>query len=138
MFTYADVQSIIYGHKEREYTLESLKRGLEVIQRTDPSSKETFDPIFEATEQEYYDYRNFLIHEAIVAAKINGLKAGFLIHQPITDIIDQNWDYRWGVVAYIELPTGQVSWHLESPDIIYDGHNYVDKMNRINEFIKED
>lgn len=56
------------------------------------------------------------------------------IFTPVQDIIDRGWDYRWGVVAYIELPTGQVSWHIESPDIQYDGHNYKDKFERMRNF----
>lgn len=65
-----------------------------------------------------------------------GYKAGFLIHQPIEEIIEEEWDIRCGVVAYIELPIGQISWHLESPKIKYDGHSYREKHDRIDGFLK--
>lgn len=119
-----------------DLTIENLKYTLNEIQMHDPSSKSTFYPSFEASDQEYYNYRNELVYKAVIIARNTGYVAGFLIHTPVTDIIEKNWDHKWGVVAYIELPTGQVSWHIESPDIKYDGHTYVDKRNRIDEFIK--
>lgn len=119
-----------------ELSLQELSNHLIYIQAHDPSSKETFNPIVEMdSEQRYYDYRNTLIMQAVVIAHAQGFKAGYKVHTPITDIIEKGWDESWGVVAYIELPTGQVSWHLESPDVEYDGHNYTDKLNRISDFV---
>jgi hypothetical protein len=114
----------------------ALEHALLFIELHDPSSKETFNPLFEATEQEYYDFRNDMVMNAVMFARNIGYKAGYQVHQPITDMIEKNWDYRWGVIAFIELPTGQISWHLESPDIIYDGHGYQEKHERIQNYLK--
>ena len=97
-----------------------LKDTLKAIEDNDPSSF-TFKGDIN-NKDSHYNYRNLLIYDAVYYAKKLGLKAGFCIHTPVTDIIEKGWDYRWGVVAYIELPTGQISWHIESPDIKYDGH----------------
>lgn len=105
-----------------------------MIHENDPSAYEFVKPDKEKSNDEYYSIRNDLIYDAVNHAKKGGLKAGFCVHTPVQDIIDKGWDYRWGVVAYIELPTGQISWHIESPDIQYDGHDYKDKLNRMREF----
>lgn len=118
-----------------EEMIELLKLALLEIEDNDPSSF-TFKGD-EAKKQKHYDIRNDLIHDAVHLARKVGYKAGFLIHTPVADIVEQAWDHRWGVVAYIELPTGQVSWHIESPDIVYDGHDYQDKHERIIKFAKE-
>jgi hypothetical protein len=102
----------------------------------DPSNP-AFKPKDEfTTNEEYYNIRNETIHLAIMHAKDLGYEAGFMTHQPLQDLIDKKWDHRWGVVAFIELPTGQVSWHIESPDIKYDGHTTEEKYKRIQEYVE--
>lgn len=39
----------------------------------------------------------------------------------------------WPVV-YIELPTGQVSWHMPQHPIPFDGHDAAEKTKRIREY----
>lgn len=122
-------------HIDKNLALSLLQDTLYVIEKVDPSSFTfEFEDDDKNDKQYYYDMRNNRIYDAVYYARLAGLKAGFCIHTPVTDIIEKGWDYRWGVVAYIELPTGQVSWHIESPDIQYDGHNYQDKHDRIVEF----
>lgn len=41
-------------------------------------------------------------------------------------------------VAYIELPTGQVSWHMPQFPMPYDGHSTEEKYRRIHEWIEHD
>lgn len=41
---------------------------------------------------------------------------------------------KWPVV-YIELPTGQVSWHMPAYGGEYDGHTTPEKYQRIRDFI---
>lgn len=112
-----------------------LKRLLRDIEENDPSSF-TFKGDME-NRQEFYDIRNDLIYEAVYEARHLGLQAGFSVHTPFTEIIEKGWNHRFGVVAYIELPTKQVSFHIESPDIIYDGHDYKEKHKRIKNFCKK-
>ena len=40
-------------------------------------------------------------------------------------------------VAYIELPTGQISWHMPNDNNIWDGHSTEEKDKRIEEFLKK-
>lgn len=119
---------------DKKVAMTALSLNLIAIESNDPSSF-TFTGD-EEKKQEHYDIRNNQIYEAVFFARNAGLKAGFCIHTPVQEIIDNNWDERWGVVAYIELPTGQVSWHIESPDIKYDGHTYEQKHQRIQNFLK--
>jgi hypothetical protein len=41
---------------------------------------------------------------------------------------------EWPVV-YIELPTGQVSWHMPQHGIPFDGHSTEEKYRRIQEYV---
>lgn len=111
-----------------------LKKILKDIEVNDPSSF-TFKGDSEY-KKEFYDIRNDLIYEAVYEARHLGLQAGFSVHTPFVEVIEKGWDYRFGVVAYIELPTKQISYHIESPDIEYDGHDRKEKHKRIKKFCK--
>ncbi len=64
------------------------------------------------------------------------------------DISDTLWDAEWRNIVYIELPTGQVSWHLHDNDMIYfehlkfdesvvwDGHTTEEKYRRMRDYRK--
>jgi hypothetical protein len=71
-----------------------------------------------------YDLRYFLVIEAVYYAQQCGYAAGFRI-----DPGEPEWP-----VAYIELPTGQVSWHLPRHPIGWDGHETPEKYRRCREF----
>jgi len=81
-------------------------------------------------EIEKYDLdipvRYGLVLRALLFAHDLGMHAGIRI--------DEN-DPTWPVV-YIELPTGQVSWHLPQHVDIWDGHDTDIKYQRINEWVK--
>ena len=64
---------------------------------------------------------------SIMAAWSAGLEAGFRI-----DPTEPEWP-----VAYIELPTGQVSWHMPQHPIAWDGHDTATKHERVLTFIRE-
>jgi hypothetical protein len=72
-----------------------------------------------------YDTRYWLIVYAVADATIMGLKAGFRV-----DPKEPEW-----LCAYIELPTGQVTWHLPQHPIEWDGHTTAEKYQRIREYI---
>ena len=62
----------------------------------------------------------------------------------IRDIVDAyrvakctpSWDPRWGVVAIINLPEGQVSWHMDSHDLKWDGHTDREKWEHVVEHLR--
>lgn len=125
-----------------------LAMTLSEILKIDPSLHEVKN---EEERQKRYAKRNELIHDAVFYARKVGYKAGYVIHEPVTDLVpvvihedgvivrnadgfgeceDPVWDTRMGVVSIIELPTGQVSWHMDSGDLKYDGHDNTDKCVR--------
>ena len=93
-----------------ERTLRQLKLSLQEIERADQS--------------QHYDYRNWQVYQAVYLAISIGFRAGFRF-----DPAEPHWP-----VAFIELPTGQVSWHLPEHDIPWDGHSTELKYFRCREF----
>jgi hypothetical protein len=76
-------------------------------------------------DESHYVARNRLVYMALSIAEQLGYKAGFRI----------DFEYPHWPVAFIELPTGQCSWHLpEFPDE-WDGHTTEEKHERIRRFI---
>lgn len=68
-----------------------------------------------------YDERAKLIYQAMAMATRQGHEVGFRL-----DPSEPEWP-----VAYIELPTGQVSWHMPQFHKPYDGHTTEEKYRRI-------
>jgi len=69
-----------------------------------------------------------------------GLRAGLGRHSPAPD---PTWDPAWLTVVYVELPEGQVSWHvherarylfdgLPAYDPGWDGHGVEEKYRRLD------
>lgn len=79
-------------------------------------------------DNEDYDRRETAILKAMDAAKSLGYKSGFGY--------DNKPEALEGLrlVAYIQLPTGQVSWHMREFSEEYDGHTTEQKFDRIAEF----
>ena len=73
-----------------------------------------------------YEGRYGLILEAVAMADDLGYKAGFRI-----DPKEPDWP-----VAFIELPQGQVSWHLPQHERPWDGHTAEEKYQRVDAFEK--
>ena len=82
--------------------------------------------IIEAQDQNY-DVRNLIVMQAVATAMAAEIPAGFRI-----DSNEPEWP-----VAYIELPTGQVSWHLPQHVKPYDGHTTEEKYERIRRLIRD-
>lgn len=72
-----------------------------------------------------YAYRNKLILIALGLAAEIGYPCGIRIDPE---------EPKWPVV-FIELPVGQVSWHLPEHKETYDGHTTEEKYRRISKFI---
>lgn len=73
-----------------------------------------------------YEYRYHFVMEAVARAVSLGYSAGFAI-----DPKEPDWP-----VAYIELPTGQVSWHMPKHPVPYDGHTTEEKYARLLRFVE--
>ena len=74
-----------------------------------------------------YEARYLDVLRAVAIAQRCGFAAGFRI-----DPQEPEWP-----VAYIELPTGQVSWHLPQHPVPWDGHTTDEKFDRIKAFAPE-
>lgn len=72
-----------------------------------------------------YDLRNDLVLAALAHARAAGLAAGVRI-----DPAEPAWP-----VVFIELPTGQVSWHLPQHGQTWDGHTTAEKYERVHALI---
>ena len=72
-----------------------------------------------------YDARYRLVFRALVLALAEGLEAGVRI-----DPNEPSWP-----VVYIELPTGQVSWHMPEHQTTWDGHDTDEKYRRVREYV---
>lgn len=79
----------------------------------------------QAADREY-DRRYGLVLDAVAEAHRTGLLAGFRC-----DTDEQAWP-----VAFIELPSGQVSWHLPQHPRPWDGHSAEEKYARIERFLR--
>lgn len=95
---------------------------LAAIKDSDPSAD---NPPRTSTGTEYelavrYTVRNRLIMLAMVTAQRAGLGAGLGF--------DPNEPDR--IVVYIDLPTGQVSWHVAAYEGAWDGHTTTEKYAR--------
>ena len=83
-------------------------------------------------DQAYHD-RNLVVQLAAKLAIQCGLKAGIRERQG-----------QWPIL-YIDLPTGQVSWHIPKDELIpglpdfpdsWDGHDLKTKRNRLIDFVE--
>lgn len=79
-------------------------------------------------EDKDYDSRNRAIYLALNRACVVGYACGIRI-----DPKEPEWP-----VAFIELPTGQVTWHLPQHPIAWDGHDTEEKYRRLDEYMGRD
>lgn len=73
-----------------------------------------------------YELRNRLVIKAVYMAKLYDIAAGFRV-----DPDEPHWP-----IAQIELPTGQVAWHLRPHPAPWDGHTTAMKHGRIARFVE--
>lgn len=71
-----------------------------------------------------YDLRYPLVFHAVHLALGLGYAAGVRV-----DPVEPEWP-----VVYIELPTGQVSWHMPQHPVEFDGHSTGEKLIRVDRF----
>jgi hypothetical protein len=73
-----------------------------------------------------YDVRYGLVWQAAELAREVGYATGIRI--------DPN-EPEWPVI-YIDLPTGQISWHMPQYTGEWDGHDTAEKYRRVREFVE--
>lgn len=139
----------------KEHAIDWLSHALNEVATIDPS-RHSIEGELDVDRNQRYDLRNELVHDAVFYARKAGYEAGYIIHDPITDLIRRadievrtpyvnfcselkypKWDKQWGVVAVINLPCGQVSWHMDSKELAYDGHSDDIKWKRVTAYVKE-
>jgi hypothetical protein len=74
-----------------------------------------------------YDLRYPLVFEALALALDLDMRAGIVL-----DPAEPDWP-----VVYIELPTGQISWHMPRHGRPWDGHTTEQKFERISAFAED-
>jgi len=72
-----------------------------------------------------FSSRARLVTAAMAAAAECGYPTGYRI-----DPLEPEWP-----VAFIELPTGQISWHMPQFPNPWDGHTASEKMDRIDRYL---
>ena len=74
-----------------------------------------------------YELREQAVMEAMAVARGLGFRCGYRI-----DPEEPDWP-----VAFIQLPTGQVSWHMPQFPDPWDGHDNEEKRRRIVLFLEQ-
>lgn len=88
----------------------------------------TFDPSLTGgvpNAEQLYQERNMRVIGAVSLALAGGMEAGYGYDPAAPGYI----------VAYIELPEGQVSWHIKEHGLPYDEHTTLEKCLRIQRFM---
>lgn len=91
-----------------------------------------------------YRERQQLIALIAKMAMAMGLKAGMRRH---VDVEGEIWDGTYMNMVYIDLPSGQVSWHIHDSELPlfsflppyekeWDGHTVEEKFRRIREAVE--
>ena len=74
-----------------------------------------------------YDARQAAVLRVLAVASMLGYKVGF-------DFDDKWPDFPY--VAMVDLPTGQVSWHMRPFGDAFDGHTTEEKYGRIDAYLR--
>ena len=90
------------------------------------------------TDSVYIAERNKCVALIARMAVAQGLEVGLDRH----DEADESWDNEWRNIIFIELPSGQVSWHFHDSELplfnwlaqyegAWDGHTTEEKYQRV-------
>lgn len=98
---------------------------LDDIKATDPSVDAEWTDVAPVDADEQYARRAGLIYDLLGRARRLGWPAGIAV-----DEVDVGGSPELWPIAYVELPTGQVSWHLAPYGGTWDGHTTAQKYAR--------
>lgn len=101
-----------------------LAATLTRIEEIDPSYAELRGVVV-GDQDDAYRARNAYVVMAVATAMGIGYPAGFRPDQ------DPEWE-----IAYIDLPTGQVSWHIPAYAGKWDGHGTAEKYKRVRAYVE--
>lgn len=119
---------------EKKEALGVLAESLQRIKTVDAQIADTTDSQVRA---QGYEERYGLVLLALATAWMCGLQVGFRLDEAEPNRFDpEPPGSRWPVV-YIELPTGQVSWHMPPHPRDWDGHPTDEKYRRIDAFVEQ-
>lgn len=80
--------------------------------------------------------RQRVINQLISVAPYAGLEAGYrLVDEDSTQISKPNW--ASDIIAFIKLPTGEVSYFTLQPTAPYAGYTREEKLLRISNFVND-
>jgi len=96
-----------------------------------------------AAKDNAYRERDMCVALIARGAAALGYRVGLGQHNPL----DIAWEQDWRTIVFVDLPTGQVSWHIhdsERPwfedfptyDSEWDGHDTAEKYRRVMAFVK--
>lgn len=107
--------------------LDTLERlGFDVLPKTSDTLAFWLEEIADhGDDPANYDARETCVTHAVSAARAEGLASGYRL-----DPAEPEWP-----VAFIELPTGQVSWHLPQHPTAWDGHDTATKWARVRAYL---
>jgi hypothetical protein len=99
--------------------------------------------VIDPASQAYYE-RNRVLAAFVRIAMGKGYRAWLGLHEQTAG--DLAWSPEWRYVVYLELPTGQVSWHIHERDRpmfgylrlekrFWDGHSTDEKYGRLAAYV---
>lgn len=104
-----------------------LQSRNEAVRRAVLRQRDLIDVLSQVEEHDTdYDTRFRLVWQAVDHARAVGYPAGVRI-----DPAEPEWP-----TVYIELPTGQVSWHMPQHPEMWDGHDTAEKYRRLRAFVE--
>lgn len=91
-----------------------------------------------------YTERNKCVACVVALAKVQGYRCGLSLHDPM----DVAWEHEWRNIVFVDLPTGQVSWHIHDSQMplftglpyyagTWDGHTTEEKYKRLEAFVDD-
>lgn len=83
-----------------------------------------------------HDMRQEAVLAAVNIASMIGMKTGMRLVSTSGASTKPAW--AGDVVAYIELPTGEVSYFLQKDDSAYAGYTRTEKLDRITRFMNDE
>jgi hypothetical protein len=96
---------------------------------------------YRAERDAAYGERNALVAALARLAQWSGHRAWLALHQQDPGQVPP-WDPEWLWIVFVELPTGQLSWHIHSSELAafsflpteantWDGHSSGEKYARL-------
>jgi hypothetical protein len=119
--------------------VEQLVGDLQAAVADYTEAKKSLEEMRERKDDAYHE-RNQCVALIVRMALQLGLNAGVGFHE---DKTGEEWDPEWRTIVFIDLPSGQVSWHLHDSQKYlikdlpvyfspWDGHDTPEKYRRVN------